>query len=248
MGQSMYSWTTIRIICAILLLIPVVHLTYLVSRETLATMDSSPEAWADELEAFGEIDRGNHLPENPVVVVGGRRVKLWRGLEDTLDSQEVLMRGLGDATVDDIVHNYERLIGFYRPETLVFLPSNSEFHIRDNKMSEDFVRGVKELAELDQIHGVTQHIYLISPLKTPLFKADYDKMDEISENLAGWATQQPGISYLDANALLGTNSGEPNPRYFRNDGVNLNNEGYVRLSLLLKSAMDAPTPADPNSI
>ena len=83
----MYSWTTIRIICAILLLIPVVHLTYLVSKETLATMDSSPEAWADELATFEEIDGGNQLPQNPVVVVGGRRVKIWRGLEDTLDSR-----------------------------------------------------------------------------------------------------------------------------------------------------------------
>ncbi|MFT6955623.1 MAG: hypothetical protein ACJAYC_000619 [Halieaceae bacterium] len=211
-------------------------------------MDSSPEAWADELEAFGKTDRASHIPQNPVLVVGGRRVKLWRGLEDTLDSQEVLMRGLGDATVNDIVYNYDRLIGFYRPESLVFLPSNSEFHLRDNKLSEDFVRGVKELAKLDQAHAVTQHLYLISPLKTPLYKADYAKMDEISKNLAAWAMQQPRISYLDANALLGTNSGGPNPRYFRNDGVNLNNEGYVRLSLLLRSAMDAPTPSDTNNI
>ncbi len=234
----MYAWTNIRILCAILLLVPVVHLAYLVSRETLATMDSSPEAWASELEAYGETDRLEHLPDDPLVVVGGRRVKLWRGLEDSLPAQYVLMRGLGDATVDDIIYNYERLVGFYRPETLVFLPSNSEFHLRDNKMSDDFVAAVKELAELDKAHGITQRLYIVSPIKTPLFKADHDKIDDIDQKLTVWAAEQPHIRYLDANELLCTNEGQPNPRYFRNDGVNLNNEGYVRLSVLLRSEME----------
>ena len=137
----MISWRTLRTLCLVLLLIPVVHLVYLVSRDTVATLNSSPDAWAEEIDAYARQDRASKLPENPIVVVGGRRVKLWPGLEDLLSPMPVLMRGLGDATVDDLIHNYERLIGFYRPETVVLLPSSSEFHIRANKDADDLARG-----------------------------------------------------------------------------------------------------------
>ena len=71
----MISWKTLRTLCLVLLLIPVVHLVYLVSRDTVATLDSSPNAWASELEAYAKLDRANPHPKDPIVVVGGRRVK-----------------------------------------------------------------------------------------------------------------------------------------------------------------------------
>ncbi len=109
----MYSWRTIRTFCVVLLCLPLVHLAALVSKDMLATLDSSPDAWADERAAYVDADRQATLPENPVVVIGGRRVKLWDGLEGLLAPRPVLMRSLGDATIEDIAHNYERLAAFY---------------------------------------------------------------------------------------------------------------------------------------
>jgi lysophospholipase L1-like esterase len=235
----MLSWTQIRIFCAILLLVPVVHFAYLLSKETMATLDSSPDAWASELEAYAKLDRVNHLPKNPVVVVGGRRVKLWRDLPETLAEKPVLMRALGDATVEDITQNYERLVGFYQPEAVVFLPSNSEFHIRDGKSANDFITAAQILIELDKDHGITRQFYLISPLKTPLFDGDSARIDAITDEMTTWSARHSHVTYLNANALLSASDGKPNPRYFRNDGVNLNDGGYTRLSLMLRAEIDA---------
>jgi len=235
----MFSWTQIRIFCAILLLVPVVHFAYLLSSETLATLDSSPNAWASELEAYAKLDRANPHPKDPIVVVGGRRVKLWRDLPETLADKPVLMRALGDATVEDITHNYERLVGFYQPEAVIFLPSNSEFHIRDGKSANDFITAAQSLVELDEEHGVTRQFYLISPLKTPLFDGDSARIDAITEELIAWSASNSHVTYLDANALLASSDGKPNPRYFRSDGVNLNDGGYTRVSLLLRAEIDA---------
>ena len=234
----MFSWTQIRIFCAILLLVPVVHLAYLLSRETIATLDASPDAWANEMEAYATADSANHLPEDPVVVVGGRRVKLWRDLPDMLADKPVLMRGLGDATVEDITKNYERLIGFYRPEIVIFLPGNSEFHIRDGKSANEFIKAAQALIDIDSAHGITRQFYLISPIKTPLYRGDFAKIDEISRDMAAWADTRSKVTYLDVNPILQTSDGGPNPRYFRNDGVNLNDGGYARLSLLLKADIE----------
>jgi len=238
----MYSWKTIRIASSILLLIPIIHLALLVSREALATLDSSPTVWNDELDAYVRSDSLVERVLDPIVVVGGRRVLLWRGVEQLLAPRTVLMRGLGDATVNDITFHYERLIGFYQPETVILLPGNSEFHIRDMKSAEELVAAIRELVELDLSHRKTGHFYVFAPLKTRLYPQDGAKIEEATRQLQVWAKDQPQVDILDANVFLSNGNGEANPDYFRTDGVNLNDLGYSRLSMMLLSQTEKDSP------
>ena len=230
----MYSWNNIRTVCAVLLLIPIVHLAYLISQEVLASLEPSPTAWADEVNAYSRLDQSTQLPVDPIVVIGGRQVKLWRGLEDLLAPQPVLMRGLGDATVDDITHYYSQLIGFYRPHTVVLLPGTSEFHIRDNKSAQELAASIRRLVEQDLSHGITRQFYVIAPIKTPLYPGDITRIEETTSALEQWASTQEQVSILNANALLSGPDGRPSPDFYRIDGINLNEHGYLRLSLLLR--------------
>ena len=233
----MFSWNTIRTLCAILLLIPIVHLAYLVSREMLATLNAVPTAWAQEVETYAAADQSTELPAKPILVVGGRQVKLWEGLEDLLKPRPVLMRGLGNATMDDIRHYHAELIAYYQPSALVLLPGSSEFHIRDNKSAAELFRSIKKLVELDESYRITRNYYVFTPLKTPAYPEDYLKIEEATQLLAQWAQPKPAVTILDANALLELRDGAPNPDYFRLDGINLNEHGYLRISLLLQHSL-----------
>ena len=46
------------------------------------------------------------------------------------------------------------------------------------------------------------------------------------------------MTILDSNAILANGDGRPKPDYFRSDGINLSEEGYLRLSLLLQTAVE----------
>lgn len=230
----MYSWNTIRTVCAVLLLIPVVHVVYLISRDTMATLDPSPEAWAHEVEAYVETDQSMSLPSQPVVVIGDRSVKLWPGLAEILAPQPVLMRGLGGAIVDDIAHYHSELISFYRPSTVVLLPGVNEFHIRDNKSAGELFSAIRDLVDLDLSYEPSRQFYIFCPIKNPLYPGDHGKIDEVTRLLDDWAGALPQVTILDPNRLLSDANGQPNPDHFRMDGVNLNEHGYLRLSLLLQ--------------
>lgn len=234
----MYSWKTIRTVCAVLLLIPIIHLAYLVSREILTSLEVAPTAWASEVDSYAELDQSMHLPLNPIVVVGGRRVKLWRGLEDMLSPQPVLMRGLGGATVDDIAHYHPQLIGFYRPQSVVLLPGSSEFHVRDNKSAEELTAAIRNLVKLDLSHEITQKFYVFAPIKAPLYPRDNTRIDNTTVALKRWSEAEERVTILDANPLLVGENGNPNPDFYRIDGINLNEHGYLRLSMLLLEQME----------
>jgi hypothetical protein len=235
----MYSWKIIRTVCSILLLLPLVHVTYIISRNTLETLDSSPLAWTREINAYAASDSTQALPEKPVVVVGGQRVKLWFGLADVLSPRPVIMRGLGDAIVEDITFHYARLIGFYRPDTVVLLPSASEFFIRDSKSAQDLLEAVVALVEQDAKHGVTRKFYVFTPIKTPGRPQSNITIDQSVALLKIWASTRNGTEVLDANSLLTDTEGTPLARYFRGDGTNLNEHGYLRLAVLLQQQLEA---------
>lgn len=235
----MRSWHTIRAFCYFLLLLPIVHFAVLASRSTMATLNASPETWADEMQGYIAADARSSLPQHPIVVVGGQRVKLWRGLEDELD-QPVLMRPLGDAIVEDITHHYERLIGFYQPDTVVLLPSNSEFFIRDAKSAEELTAQIAALIARDASLNATRRIVLMSPLKTLLRPQDHPVIEETTRRLAKLARKNPRLTLIDGNALLCDNAGRPRSQFFRSDGINLNEHGYLRLTLQLQQVLEAP--------
>lgn len=233
----MYSWNAIRTFCAVLLLLPIIHLAYLVSRDMLASMDTSPEAWADEVAAYTAVDQASQLPLEPVVILGGRQVILWTGLEDLLSPRPVLMRGLGNATIEDITHYHSELVSHYQPSALVLLPGPGEFHIRDNKSAEELVTAISNLVELDESYGVAREYYIFAPVKTPLYTEDYAKIDRVTGLLQQWAQERPEVRILDPNALLTRENGSANPDFFRLDGVNLNEHGYLRISVLLQNSL-----------
>lgn len=237
----MISWKVTRIACILLLLMPIVHLIYLMSRDSVESLDNSPEAWAREVDAYAEADALVALPPHPVLVVGGRRVKLWHDLGSLLTPWPVIIRSLGDAIVEDISFNYDRLIGFYQPDTVVLLPGNSEFHVRDNKSAEQLVAAIRELFELDTAYGITRRFYIFAPLKTLLRPGDHDTIDRATALLHSWAETEERVVILDANPLLSAPDGTPSGNYLRGDGVNLNEHGYLRLSVLLRAQLEADT-------
>ena len=234
----MYSWKTIRSIAAILMLIPVLHLTVLISSEVAAVIDTSPTAWADEVEAYTATDRLTPLTKDPIVIVGGRQVLLWRDVENILAPRTVLMRGLGDATVDDISYYYDKLIGFYDPKTVVLLPGITEFHLRDNKSADELVAAIRDLVEMDLETRPAGQFYVFTPLHSILYPDDKEKVREVTRQLNVWAASRERVSILDANRLLSDEHGAIRPTYYRSDGVNLNELGQSRLTMLLLAQLE----------
>jgi hypothetical protein len=66
----------------------------------------------------------------------------------------------------------------------------------------------------------------------------------VTRLLEQWALETSQVSILDPNKLLADASGRPNPDFFRLDGTNLNEHGYLRISLLLEDHLE-PEQGEP---
>jgi hypothetical protein len=227
------------VMAALLLCLPLLHATFLASSELAAYMDSSPRVWDDELDAIIALDQKTSLPAAPILVVGGQWVRLWRSLPAALQPAATLLRPLGDPTVEDISHHYDRLIAFYRPGTLIVMPSYADLHIRDHKTPEDLGDALRRLFERDSDYGLSSRRYALVPLKTLLHPQDDSRIDAMAQKMRSLEDDLESLVVLDPNPLLQGEDGRPDPDFFRGDGINLNDVGYARLSLFLRSRLEA---------
>jgi len=233
----MYHWTTLRTVAGVLLCIPLIHVAFILSKDIGSYMDPSPEVWNRDIADLIEDDLGTTLPENPVVVIGGHRVRLWTDLPATIAPRETLLRPLGDATLEDLSHHYNRLAGFYRPDILVVFPGYADLHLRDEKTPRDFEESARALLEMDEEYGSSQWRYMIAPVQMPLHPKDQPRIAKINDRLKALSQELPDLTVIDPNPFLSRVDGSPNPEFYRGDGINLSPAGYARISLLLSTEL-----------
>ncbi|MEO1080017.1 MAG: hypothetical protein AAFY29_10705 [Pseudomonadota bacterium] len=233
----MLSWTTLRTISLVLLCLPLIHVAYLGAEGAARYLDPSPEVWRAAMDDIIEADMGSVLPEAPILVVGGQRVSLWSNLSARLEPRTTLLRPLGDATLEDISHYYDRLIAYYRASTLVVFPGYSELHLRDNKTPAVFQSAARALLEKDRLFSPQRRRILLTPLMTPLHPGDRQRIVEITRLCRELTREFPQLTVLDPNEWLVREDGLPDPAFFRIDGINLNDEGYARLAIMLGEAL-----------
>jgi hypothetical protein len=233
----MYEWKTLRMLAGLLLCIPLVHFVYLVSRDITHYLDPSPEVWDKEIAELIDSDLNAALPVDPIVVIGGQRVRLWKDLPARLQPRATLLRPLGDATIEDLTYHYDRLAGYYRPDVLVIFPGYADLHLRDEKTPQEFSDSLRELLNLDEAYGASAWRYVITPLRMPLHPEDDERIAAMTGEAQKLALELPNLVIIDPNPMLRDNNGAPNPDFYRGDGVNLNREGYAMVTLLLESEL-----------
>ncbi len=236
----MFSWKTIRTLCTVLLLLPLFHFVYLL-RDDLRTMETpGPAVWKNDLNQHLHADEISSLPESPFLFIGGRGIQLWPALEKDLAPQPVLRRDLGSATIADLNFYYSRLVDHYRPAALVLLPGLSEFRLRAHHTPEQVLADLAVLVERSQSQAPDRALYLFTPMPTLRFPENNASMAQTGNLMKAWGDRLDGVQILDSWSLLTDDKGRPRSRYFRPDGIFLNEEGYAQLTAALQSAMGPP--------
>ena len=229
----MFNWRITTKLTIALLCLPLLHLAYIWWEAVADYVQVSPDVWADDMQAIIKLDQRSRLPAAPILITGGRSVRLWKDLPASISSKEILRRPLGDATLDDIIYHYDRLIGYYRPSVLVIMPSYSDLYLRDNKTAVEMATALDELLSRNVEMGATVQRYVVVPVKTLLHRTASDRIAKITEAAVAVGRATPNTAIIDPNPLLAGPDGAPNPEYFGFDGIYLNEAGYAIITAML---------------
>lgn len=185
-------------------------------------------------------------PRDALVITGSSTIRLWTGVRNDLAPLEVIPRGFGGSTADDLLVYMDRIVFPYAPRAVVIYEGDHDLQVG---MTPQFI--VDRMAQIVARIGTETpetRIYIISVKPSPKYWALWPQAVELNQMVAELCALTPRCTYIDTTAALLGSNGKFIPAYYRSDRVHFNAAGYaawlgvVEPVLMLGEAADILLP------
>ena len=193
--------------------------------------------WEGEIAAFERRDVSNPPPENAVLFVGGRDVRLWEGLTEDMAPVAVIQRGFGGAQIKHIDHYRARIIHPYKPRAVVVMAGDADLADVRGRRPEDVLDDFRNLVLSLRAENLAAPVYFVSIRPSPARKERWYGAQRANALIADYVSGERGLHFIDATPVMFDEKGDMREDLFRWDGLSLNEKGYAVLTEVIKPVL-----------
>ncbi len=198
---------------------------------TISCLLAAPDKWEKDIAKFEAAAKAKPLPKGALLFVGSSSIRMW-DLKQSFPDRVTINHGFGGSELEDSLHFADRIIIPHAPK-IVFLYAGDN-DINKGKTAERVVADYQKFVK--KLHGSlpkTRIVFL--PIKPSLSRWEkWPEMKKANLTIQTLAKKNPLLDYLDtATPMMGKN-GKPMPDLFKNDGLHLNDKGYLIWNKVLK--------------
>ena len=203
--------------------------------------------WEDEIKKLEVLDKKETYSNQAVLFIGSSSIRLWKSIEEDLDTYEPIKRGYGGAHYYDIIHFTNRLVSPHKVKAIAIFVANDitgkENGINNQTVNRDL--SPKEVLRL--VKFVTKEIRK-SNEKVPIFFIEttptskrwkvWDKISKANDLIENYTSKYENLYYINTRSFYIGSDGMPNDSLFVKDKLHLNREGYKLWGKIIKENFD----------
>ena len=189
-----------------------------------------PKYWEGEIAAFERRDVSNPPPENAVLFVGGRDVRLWERLAEDMAPVPVIQRGFGGAQIKHIDYYRARIIHPYRPRAIVVMAGDADLADVRGRRPEDVLDDFRTLVLSLRAENLGAPVYFVSIRPSPARKERWYGGHRANKLIEDYVSGERGMYFIDVTPGMLDERGNIRKDLFRWDGLSLNAKGYEVLT------------------
>lgn len=203
--------------------------------------------WEDEIKKLEVLDKKETYSNQAVLFIGSSSIRLWKSIEEDLDTYEPIKRGYGGAHYYDIIHFTNRLVSPHKVKAIAIFVANDitgkENGINNQTVNRDL--SPKEVLRL--VKFVTKEIRK-SHEKDPIFFIEttptskrwkvWDKISKANDLIENYTSKYENLYYINTRSFYIGSDGIPNDSLFVKDKLHLNREGYKLWGKIIKENFD----------
>ena len=203
--------------------------------------------WEDEIKKLEVLDKKETYSNQTVLFIGSSSIRLWKSIEEDLDTYEPIKRGYGGAHYYDIIHFTNRLVSPHKVKAIAIFVANDitgkENGINNQTVNRDL--SPKEVLRL--VKFVTKEIRK-SHEKVPIFFIEttptskrwkvWDKISKANDLIENYTSKYENLYYINTRSFYIGSDGMPNDSLFVKDKLHLNREGYKLWGKIIKENFD----------
>ena len=203
--------------------------------------------WEDEIKKLEVLDKKETYSNQAVLFIGSSSIRLWKSIEEDLDTYEPIKRGYGGAHYYDIIHFTNRLVSPHKVKAIAIFVANDITGIENGINNQTVNRDLSPKEVLRLVKFVTKEIRK-SHEKVPVFFIEttptskrwkvWDKISKANDLIENYTSKYENLYYINTRSFYIGSDGMPNDSLFVKDKLHLNREGYKLWGKIIKENFD----------
>ena len=203
--------------------------------------------WEDEIKKLEVLDKKETYSNQAVLFIGSSSIRLWKSIEEDLDTYEPIKRGYGGAHYYDIIHFTNRLVSPHKVKAIAIFVANDitgkENGINNQTVNRDLspkevLRLVKFVTKAIRKSHETVPIFFIETTPTSKRWKVWDKISKANDLIENYTSKYENLYYINTRSFYIGSDGIPNDSLFVKDKLHLNREGYKLWGKIIKENFD----------
>src|SRR5690554_3223623 len=193
--------------------------------------------WEAEIADFERRDVSNPPPENAVLFVGGRDVRLWTTLAEDMSPVPVIKQGFGGAQIPHINHYRARIIHPYKPRAIIVMAGDADLADVRGRRPEDLLDDFRTLLLSLRAEGEMAPVIFVSIRPSPAREERWYGAQRANALIADYVSGETGAYFLDVTQAMVDEKRRIREELFRWDGLSLNEKGYAALTAAIRPVL-----------
>ena len=183
-----------------------------------------PDRWEQAIRAFEESDRANPPPEGGIVFLGSSSFRRW-DLEQSFPGKGLINRGFGGSQMADALRYLDRIVLPLKPRILLLYEGDND--LASGKTPETVEREFREMVA--RVHAALPATKIVFVGIKPSIRRWnlIEAVREANARVRAVTESSDLLSYIDVDAPLLGDDGEPRRDLFVDDGLHLSAAGYA---------------------
>jgi lysophospholipase L1-like esterase len=179
-----------------------------------------------DINTFDSLNTVEKDNENSVLFIGSSFIRKWAHIREDLDYKDIIHRGFGGSNLRDVAYYIKRIAYPHQPKAIFIYVGNdisaSEKDKEPDQVLELYKYVVKSLREKFPTTPITW--LAISPSIKRW--AVWDKISQANNLIKTYSESQSNLYYVDAGTNFLNKDGLPDSKYYVDDKLHYNDEGY----------------------
>lgn len=193
--------------------------------------------YEDEIKRLERV-RSQITQEPKTLFYGSSSIRLWANLPNDLKELDPINLGFGGSTLAACTWFFDRVMQGYHPQRLVVYAGDND--LGDGRHPEEIFIFFQQLAAKAAKRFGAIPCYFIS-LKPSISRWDMADQFRFTNKIisADIEINHPEWHFIDVFNTMLNAGGDPEARYYVNDGLHLSAQGYVLWTDIIKKAINA---------
>ncbi len=188
--------------------------------------DNSVFRYDNDINRFDSINNSVNYSDTAIIFMGSSYIRLWKNIREDLGYQAIIHRGFGGATLRDVAFYVKRIVYPVKPKAIFMYVGNDIVGgARDkdpDQVLEHFKYVVKQIREKYPDMPITWLAISPSEKRWSVWK----QVQQANQLIKDYCSTQSKLYFINAGSGFLNADGLPESKYYRDDRLHYNEEGY----------------------